>query len=126
MAKFNVGDLVVAIDGTGFTVTNEYALMKVVNPLADDFSAELVAHQSTKMKGLIGRRYDNLAYEDFEIATEEQIARINGESTTTKKKSKKDCKTVSIGPLEVSVYTDGRVESNFNSDFKDMMETDDK
>lgn len=126
MAKFNVGDLVVAIDGTGFTVTNEYALMKVVNPLADDFSAELMAHQSTKMKSLVGRRYDGLMYEDFELATEEQIARINGESTTTKKKSKKDCKTVSVGPLEINVYTDGRVESNFNADFKEMLETDDK
>lgn len=127
MTKFNVGDLVVAHEGTGFTVTNEFALLKVTNPMSDEFSAELVAHQATRMKDFIGRTYDSLSYDDFEIATEEQIERIQGSSASgSKKKKAKGCKTITIGPLEINIYEDGGLESNFNKDFSTMLETDDK
>lgn len=112
--KFAVGDLITGLPNNGSIISNENALMRVVEINEEDgtFNATLVAHRQKKAAGMEAT-FNNLNFDKFTLASDELVNELMG-SATKKKASKPEAVYKFDGNLTIKKYED-EIESDFNS-----------
>lgn len=127
---FMVSDILVGIAGSGYAIINEGTLVEVLEVYGEDsIKGKIIAQKNPKFRNSVNKEYDlgiicnKTGKVALEKATPEQIedispvlgASMRSSASSTEAAVAAGAKVMEFkGNLKIVVYTDGRVETNWN------------